>query len=92
MPNLVSLNVCLPSSHRSQCHLGEPVSHGLLRDGGLGLPQDPAASLHRPHGGASVPAATAPRWRDLHQGETDRETPPNAGKRPARWLHVNVCL
>jgi len=59
--------VCL---HRSERHLCQLVSDGLLRDGGPGLSQDPAASHHWPHGGASLPPAAATRRRDFHEGET----------------------
>lgn len=76
----------LPLLPRSQRHLCELVSDGLLRHGGLGLSQDPAASHYGPHGGASLPAAAALRRRDVHQGETGsslsccvkRETAPSA--------------
>lgn len=62
---------CL-SVRRSERHLCQLVSDGLLRHGGTGLSQDPAAPHHRPHGGASLPPAAASRWRDVDQGESDR--------------------
>lgn len=62
---------CL-SVRRSQRHLRQLVSDGLLRHGGTGLSQDPAAPHHRPHGGASLPPAAASRRRDVHQGESER--------------------
>lgn len=54
---------------RSQCHFGEPVPNGPVRNGGFGLTKDPAAPLHRAHGGPGLQAATGPWWRDLHAGE-----------------------
>lgn len=63
------------SLHRSERHLRQLVSDGLLRDGGSGLSQDPAASHHRPHGGASLPPAAASRRRDVDQGETVKPRP-----------------
>lgn len=73
---IVSLNwhepweICVFSvARRSQCHLGESVPHGPICNGGLSLPKDPAASIHRAHGGPGLPAATGPWGRDLHEGE-----------------------
>lgn len=43
---VINLKIRLFPSYRSQCHLSQPVTHGLLRDGGPGLPQDPAPPLH----------------------------------------------
>lgn len=54
---------------RSQRHLGEPVPDGPVRDGGLGLAEDPAAPLHGAHGGPGLPAAAGAWGRDLHEGE-----------------------
>lgn len=59
----------LSSLCRSQCHLCEFVPDGPIRHGGPGLPQDPAASFHRAHGGSSLPTPETP-WRgDVYEGE-----------------------
>lgn len=62
------MSLC-PSGPRSQRHLSEPVPDGPIRDGGLGLTEDPAAPLHGAHGGPGLPAAAGARRRDLHAGE-----------------------